>query len=261
MLLAIDAGNTNVVFAVYDEMDRQRGSWRISTDARRTADEYVVWLTQLMALQDLAPADIDSAIMANVAPATVFALKTLCKHHFQTDVLTIRDPAVDLGLEIRIERPEQVGEDRLVNAVAAYASYGGSLIVLDFGTATTFDIVGADGAYEGGVLAPGLNLSLDALHRAAAHLPRITIRRPNRVIGQSTVTAMESGAYWGYVGLVEGLVARIKAEYGKPMKVIATGGLAPLFAGGTDVFETTDSDLTLRGLLAIYRANRPAPAA
>lgn len=261
MLLAIDSGNTNIVFAVYDEMDRQRGCWRASTDARRTADEYAVWLSQLMTLQGLTPADIDSAIMANVAPATVFALKTLCKQHFQTDVLTIRDPAVDLGIEIRIERPEQVGEDRLVNTVAAFASYGGPLIVVDFGTATTFDVVGADGAYEGSIIAPGLNLSLDALDRAAAHLPRISVKRPKRVIGQSTITAMESGAYWGYVGLVEGLVARIKAEDGRPMKVIATGGLAPLFADGTDVFTAIDADLTLRGLLAIYRANRPAPAA
>ncbi len=261
MLLAIDSGNTNVVFAVYDEMDRQRGCWRASTDPRRTADEYAVWLTQLMTLQDLTPDDIDSAIIANVVPATKFALKSLCARYFHTEPLMIGDPAVDLGLEVRIERPEQVGEDRLVDAVAAFASYGGPLIVIDMGTATTFGVIGADGAYEGGVIAPGLNLSLEALDRAAAKLPRIAVKRPQKVIGQATIPAMESGAYWGYVGLIEGLVARIKAEDGRAMKVIATGGLVPLFAEGTDVIDVIDQDLTLRGLLTIYRANRPAPAA
>jgi len=261
VLLTIDSGNTNIVFAVYDEMDRQRGSWRASTDLHRTADEYAVWLTQLMTLQDLVPDDIDSAIIANVVPATMFALKTLCTRYFDTEALTIGDPNVDLGLEVRIERPEQVGEDRLVNAVAAFAAYGGPLIVIDVGTATTFDMVGSDGAYEGGVIAPGLNPSLEALDRAAAKLPRISVKRPQQVIGQDTVSAMESGAYWGYVGLIEGLVTRIKAEDGRDMKVIATGGLAPLFAEGTSVIDTIDQDLTLRGLLTIYRANRPSPAA
>lgn len=261
MLLAIDSGNTNIVFAVYDEMDRQRGCWRAATNANRTADEYAVWLTQLMTLQDLVPGDIDSAIIANVAPATMYALKTLCVRYFDTEGLTIGDPNMDLGLEVRIDRPEQVGEDRLVNAVAAYASYGGSLIVIDFGTATTFDVIGEDGGYEGSIIAPGLNLSMEALDRATAKLPRISIKRPRQVIGKATIPAMESGAYWGYVGLVEGLVARVKAEYGRPMKVIATGGLAPLFAEGTDVIDTIDQDLTLRGLLTIYRANRPSPAA
>jgi len=261
MLLAIDSGNTNVVFAVYDEMDRQRGRWRASTNAQRTADEYAVWLTQLMALQDLAPEDIDSAIIANVVPATMFALKTLCTRYFNTEALIVGDPEVELGLEVRIERPEQVGEDRLVDAVAAFSSYGGPLIVIDMGTATTFGVIGSDGAYEGGIIAPGLNLSLEALDRAAAKLPRITVKKPQRVIGQATIPAMESGAYWGYVGLIEGLVSRIKAEDGRDMKVVATGGLVPLFAEGTDVIDIIDQDLTLRGLLAIYRANRPAPAA
>jgi type III pantothenate kinase len=261
MLLTIDSGNTNIVFAVYDEMDRQRGLWRASTDAHRTADEYAVWLTQLMTLQDLAPGDIDCAIIANVAPATMFALKTLCARYFDTGALIIGDPAVELGLEVRIDRPEQVGADRLVNAVAAFATYGGPLIVIDFGTATTFDMVGADGGYEGSIIAPGLNLSLEALDRAAAKLPRISVKRPGKVIGQDTISAMESGAYWGYISLIEGLVARIKSEDGRDMKVIATGGLAPLFAEGSDIIDTIDQDLTLRGLLKIYRANRPSPAA
>jgi len=258
MLLAIDAGNTNIVFAIYDATDALRGSWRTSSDERRTADEYAVWLTQLMALQNLTPADVDAAIIANVAPATMFSLKTLCTRYFGAKPLIIGEPGVDLGLEIRIARPEQVGEDRLVNAVAAFAKYGGPLIVVDFGTATTFDVIGTDGAYEGSIIAPGLNLSLEALDRAAAKLPRISIKRPERVIGQATVPAMESGAYWGYVGLVEGLVARIKAEDGRAMKVIATGGLAPLFADGTKCIDAIDQELTLRGLLAVYRANRKA---
>ena len=259
MLLAIDSGNTNVIFAVYDAEDELRGSWRASTEARRTADEYAVWLTQLMALENLTPDDIDAAIIANVVPATMHALKTLCRRYFEVEAMVVGDPGVDLGIAVRVERPDQVGEDRLVNAVAAHARFDGPLILIDFGTATTFDVIAADGAYEGGVIAPGINLSLEALDRAAAKLPRIAIKDPPRqVIGRATVPAMESGAYWGYVGLIEGLVQRIRAEYGRPMTVVATGGLAPLFARATDCIEEIDSDLTLRGLLTIYRANAKA---
>ncbi|MFQ5773213.1 MAG: type III pantothenate kinase [Kiloniellaceae bacterium] len=261
MLLAIDSGNTNIIFAVYDGADRLRGSWRASTEAKRTADEYAVWLTQLMALEDLRPADIEGAIIANVVPATMYALRTLCRRYFGTEPLVVGEPGTDIGIEVRIERPDQVGEDRLVNAVAAHAQYGGPLIVIDFGTATTFDVIGEDGAYEGSVIAPGINLSLEALDRAAAKLPRIAIKEPpQRVIGQATVPAMESGAYWGYVGLVEGLVSRIKAEDGRDMKVVATGGLAPLFARATSCIDEIDPDLTLRGLRLLYRANTRAVA-
>ena len=261
MLLAIDSGNTNIVFAVYGEDESLRGSWRASTEAKRTADEYAVWLTQLMALEGLAPDDIDGAIIANVVPPTMYALTTLCSRYFKVAPLVVGEPGVDIGVEIRIDRPDQVGADRLVNAVAAHASFGGPLIVIDFGTATTFDVIGADGAYEGGVIAPGINPSLEALDRAAAKLPRIALKEPpQQVIGQATVPAMESGAYWGYVGLIEGLVARIKAEDGRALKVVATGGLAPLFARATDCIDEVDLDLTLRGLLAVYRANRKASA-
>ncbi len=259
MLLAIDSGNTNIVFAVYDEDQRLRGSWRASTEAKRTADEYAVWLTQLMALDGLVPDDIDGAIIANVVPPTMYALKSLCSRYFKVTPLVIGEPGTDTGIEVRIARPDQVGEDRLVNAVAAFAEHGGPLIIIDFGTATTFDVIGEDGAYEGGVIAPGINLSLEALDRAAAKLPRIAIKEPpQQVIGQATIPAMESGAYWGYVGLTEGLVTRIKGEYGRPMKVIATGGLASLFARATACIDEVDADLTLRGLLAIYNANREA---
>ncbi len=260
MLLAIDSGNTNIIFAVFDDGDDLRGSWRASTEVKRTADEYAVWLTQIMTLEGLAPADIDGAVIANVVPATMYALKTLCTRYFKVEPLVVGEPGVDIGIAVRVSRPDQVGEDRLVNAVAAFAKHGGPLIVIDFGTATTFDVIGEDGAYEGGVIAPGINLSLEALDRAAAKLPRIAIKEPpQQVIGQATVPAMESGAYWGYVGLIEGLVARIKAEYGRAMTVVATGGLAPLFARATDCIETIDLDLTLRGLLAVYRANSKDP--
>ncbi len=259
MLLAIDCGNTNIVFAVFDDEDK-RAVWRASTDTKRTADEYAVWLTQLMSLKDLTPADIDGAIIASVVPAAMHGLVTLCESYFKVAPLVVGDPGVDIGIEVRIEQPSQVGADRLVNAVAAHQHYGGPLIIIDFGTATTFDVVGADGAYEGGVIAPGINESLEALHAAAAKLPRIAIERPpQRVVGGSTVSAMQSGAYWGYIGLIEGLVARIRAEDGRELKVIATGGLAPLFARATNSIDLVDQDVTLHGLRLIFANNRAKP--
>ena len=256
MLLAIDAGNTNTLFALLDAKGDTRGAWRASTDGKRTADEYAVWLTQLMALEGIAPEAVDGAIIASVVPPTMFALKTLCRRFFKTDPMVVGEPGVDIGIEVRIARPDQVGADRLVNGVAAIERFGGPLIVIDFGTATTFDVIAADGAYEGGVIAPGINLSLEALDRAAAKLPRIAISGPpQRVIGNATVPAMESGTYWGYVGLIEGIVSRIKGEYGKPMKVVATGGLAPLFAQATDAIDEIDPDITMRGLHMIYWRN------
>lgn len=254
MLVAIDAGNTNVVFAIFDG-ETLRAKWRASSDAKRTADEYAVWLTQLMALQNLKPDDITGAILANVVPAATYTLTTLCSEFFKTEALVIGDPKVDLGIEVHTDHRENVGADRLVNALAAHRAYGGPLIVIDFGTATTFDIVGPDGAYEGGVIAPSAQHSVEALYRAAAQLPRVRIERPERVIGKDTVPAMKSGIYWGYVGLIEGLTARIKAEYGQPMRVIATGGLATLYSEATPAIEVVDPDLTLRGLRLIYELN------
>lgn len=255
MLLTIDSGNTNAVFAVYDGETR-RGVWRASSDPRRTADEYAVWLTQLMALEGLTLKDITGSIIANVVPAARFSLRKLCNQYLHAEPLVIGDPNVDLGIENRIDRPQSAGADRLVNAVAAHHLYGGPAIVIDFGTATNFDIVGADGAYEGGVIAPAAQHSVDALYRVAAQLPRVSIERPATVIGKDTVPAMQSGIFWGYVGLIEGLVKRIKAEYGQEMKVIGTGGLAPIYAAATDSIEQIDQDLTLRGLTMIYRANQ-----
>jgi len=259
MLLAINCGNTNVVFAVFAG-EELHGSWRAATEVRRTADEYAVWLMQLMALQGTTPADIDGAIVATVVPEALFNLKTLVRRYFACEPLIVGDDSVRLGIKIDIDRPEDAGADRLVNAVAAHRRYGGPLIVVDFGTATSFDVVNDRGDYVGGVIAPGVNLSLDALYMAAAKLPRVAVQRPRRVIGKSTVPAMHSGIFWGYVGLIEGLVARIQAEYGAPMKVIATGGLAPLFRDATGVIEQVDPDLTLRGLEILYRLNRAGAA-
>jgi type III pantothenate kinase len=254
MLLAIDAGNTNIVFAVYDG-DQVKAQFRASTKDTRTADEYYVWLAQLMQLEGLDPKDITAAIIACVVPQALFNLRRLCAKYFKQTPLVVGESDVDVGILINTDRPSAVGADRIVNALAAHRDYGGDLIVIDFGTATTFDIVGARGSYEGGIIAPGVNLSMEALHLAAAQLPRVAIERPQAVIGKDTVPAMQSGVYWGYLGLIEGLVTRIKAEYGKPMKVIATGGLANLFRQNTLMIEALDGDLTIRGLLYIYELN------
>ena len=255
MLLAIDCGNTNFVFAVFDG-DELRGSWRAASDSRRTADEYWIWLTQLMALKDIVPEDIDGAVIASVVPAALYPLASLCSYYFKVDPVTIGQPGVKLGISVDVERPQAVGADRLVNAIAAYRTYGGPLIVIDFGTATSFDVVGADGSYQGGVLAPGVNLSVEAFAMAAAKLPRVRVRCPDRVIGKDTEPAMESGIFWGYISLIEGLIDRIKKEFGAPMTVVATGGLAPLFDKSTDAIDHIDGDLTLRGLRDVYRVNQ-----
>lgn len=255
MLLAIDCGNTNVVFAVFDGKTL-KGAWRCHNNPKRTADEYAVWLTQLMSLAGIEPPQIDAAIIASVVPAARFNLITLCRKYFDTEPLMIGDPKMDLGVKALVDRPDQVGEDRLVNAVAAYERFGGSLIIVDFGTATSFDVTDDDGNFCGGVIAPGIHLSVEALYMASALLPRIDIRRPDRVIGRATVPAMLSGVFWGYVAMIEGLVARIRVESGKDLRVVATGGLAPLFADATDVIYDYYSDMTVHGLELIYRRNR-----
>jgi type III pantothenate kinase len=254
MLLAINANNTNTVFAIWDGAEL-KGSWRIATNGRRTADEYVVWLDHLLSLESLTRGAVDAGIIASVVPEANFNLRTLCRNYCKTDPLIVGEEGVKLGTRALVDRPEEVGADRLVNTVAAHDRYKGPLIVVDFGTATTLDVVDRDGNYCGGVIAPGINLSLAALHMAAAKLPSVPIARTERVIGKDTVSCMQAGIYWGYVGLVEGLVARIKREFGSPMRVVATGGLAPLFAGATDAIETVDPDLTLWGLRLIHRLN------
>lgn len=258
MLLLIDSGNTNIVFAVYDG-DKPVGEWRSANEPNRTADQYAVWLTQLMALDGLDRKGVDAAIIATVVPQTLFSLTQLCRRYFNCDPMIVGAPGVEMGIRILSDRPDEVGADRLVNAVAAHRCYGGPLIVIDFGTATTFDVIDADGNYCGGAIAPGINLSIEALHMAAAKLPRVAVERPANVIGTTTVGAMKSGIFWGYVGLIEGLVSRIRAERGgEALKVIATGGLAPLFAPATDIIEHLDRDLTMRGLRDVYLLNTRA---
>lgn len=255
MLLAINANNTNTVFAVWDR-DRLRGAWRAATDARRTADEYVVWLDHLLALEGLRRTQLSGAIIASVVPEANFNLRRLCRHYCGSEPLMVGEPGVKLGARAIIDRPEEVGADRLCNTVGAHDRHRTPLVVVDFGTTTNFDVVDAEGNYRGGIIAPGINLSNQALHLAAAKLPSVPIRRPERVIGTSTVACMQSGIFWGYVGLIEGLVERVKGEFGAPMGVVATGGLAPLFDGATAAIDRIDPDLTLWGLRLIYGRNK-----
>ncbi|HTI66813.1 MAG TPA: type III pantothenate kinase [Caulobacteraceae bacterium] len=254
MLLAIEQGNTNTLFAVHDGA-AWIAQWRAATEAARTADEYAVWLNQLLAMQGLKFADLDDCIISSVVPQSLFNLRNLARRYLKVEPLVVGENA-ELGIAVRIEKPSEAGADRLVNALGGWLAHGGPLIVIDSGTATTFDIVGADGGLEGCAIAPGINLSMQALHVAAAKLPRVAIQRPAHVIGKDTVEAMQSGVFWGYVALIEGLIARIRAEYGAPMKVVATGGVASLFEGATDAIDIFDPDLTLRGLLEIVSRNR-----
>ncbi len=255
MLLAIEQGNTNTMFAIHDGQS-WIAQWRAATESTRTADEYVVWLSQLMSMQGLGFRSLDACIISSVVPQSLFNLRNLSRRYLNVEPLVIGENA-KLGVDIRIDKPSEAGADRLVNAVGASMLYKGPLIVIDSGTATTFDVVGADGAFEGGIIAPGINLSMQALHEAAAKLPRIAIQRPqrNRVVGTDTVSAMQSGVFWGYISLIEGLVARIKKERGEPLTVVATGGVASLFEGATDSIDHFDPDLTIRGLLEIHRRN------
>jgi len=253
MLLAIDVGNTNVVFALF-EAGEIRARWRISTDPRRTGDEYAVWLNQLLQLENLRREDVDRVIVATVVPRALHNLQVLTRKYFGVEPLIAGEPPADWGIVIDVDEPKSLDADRAVNSIAAHARHPGDLIVIDFGTATTFDIVDFTGAYKGGIIAPGINLSLDALVNAAAKLPRIAIDAPRQgmsVIGRNTEDQMQIGVFWGYVAMMEGLVARMRAEIGRPTKVIATGGLAVLFDKHTDIFDAVEPDLTLQGLALI----------
>ena len=253
MLLAIDCGNTNTVFSIWDGHGFL-ATWRIATDHRRTADEYFVWLQTLMTLNRV-EARISEAIISSTVPRVVFNLRVLCNRYFDCRPLVVGKPECRLPHQPRVDQGTTVGPDRLVNTAGAFDRHGGNLIVVDFGTATTFDVVDHDGAYIGGVIAPGVNLSLEALHMAAAALPHVDISRPASAIGTNTVACMQSGVYWGYIGLVEGIVRQVRRERKLPMKVIATGGLAPLFAQDTELFDFIEEDLTMRGLVLIHNYN------
>lgn len=249
MLLAIDAGNTNVVFALF-EGRAIRGRWRIATDPRRTGDEYAVWLMQLLSIRGIAAEAIDTIIISTVVPRALHNLEILCRHYFNVEPLVAGQGKADFAIDIDVDQPRSLGADRAVNAIAAHDRHEGDLIVVDFGTATTFDVVDFNGAYKGGIIAPGINLSLDALVGNTAKLPRIAIEVPrsSSVIGRNTEDQMLIGVFWGYVAMMEGLIARMRAEIGRPAKVIATGGLAVLFDKASDIFDVVEADLTLDGL-------------
>lgn len=253
MILAIDVGNTNLVFALVDGGEI-KARWRIATDARRTADEYSVWLHQLLELEQYSRDDVEGVIIGTVVPRALHNLQVLSQKYFRKTALVAGHGAAAWPLQLDVDEPQNVGADRALNAIAAHAKYPGELLVVDFGTATTFDVVSASGAYTGGIIAPGINLSLDALVSAAAKLPRIAIEAPesDSVIGRTTQSQMLIGIYWGYVAMLEGLTGRIKAELGGPVTVVATGGLASLFDKHTKVFDAIEPDLTIQGLSLLY---------
>ncbi len=253
MLLAINANNTNVKFAVFDG-DRIVGEWRQHTSAMRTGDEHAVWLYQLMGIEGIDPASITDAIIGSVVPSAIFNLRRLCTRYFNCEPLVLGEPGVVYGIKVK---GDGAGADRICNTVGGSLIYPGEpLIIVDFGTATTFDVVDEEGSYCGGVIAPGINLSVEALVNATALLPRVVVERPQQIIGTNTIACMHSGIFWGYVGLIEGLVRRIGEEFGKPMKVISTGGLAPVFETATDVIGQIAPDITMRGLREIHRRSR-----
>lgn len=258
MLLAIDAGNTNCVFALVDG-EEIKTRWRIATDPRRTGDEYAVWLHQLLELEGYSRGDVSQVIIGTVVPRALHNLEVLSKKYFNVEPMVAGQGRAEWPIALDVEEPQSVGADRALNTIAAHAKHAGDLIVIDFGTATTFDAIDFSGAYKGGIIAPGINLSLDALVGAAAKLPRVAISEPEdeSVIGRTTETQMLIGVYWGYVAMIEGLVARMKAEIGRPVTVIATGGLAVLFDKHTDAFDAIEPDLTIHGLaLLAARASR-----
>ena len=254
MLLCIDCGNTNTVFSLWDGQDFI-ATWRTSTEHQRTADQYFVWLSTLMAHQKI-NVEIDQVIISSTVPRVVFNLRVLADRYFNCRPLVVGKPECVLPQQPRVDAGTTVGPDRLVNSAGAFSRHGGNLIVVDFGTATTFDVVAEDGAYVGGVIAPGVNLSLEALHRAAAALPHVDISRPQAVIGTNTVACMQSGVFWGYVGLIKEICARIRDEYDAPMKIIGTGGLARLFEQVDNLFDVIEDDLTMHGLTVINDYNK-----
>ena len=255
MLLAIDVGNTNTVFAIFDK-DKKLAQWRCSTSEERTADEYFVWLKSLMDLNKLSTSKIDDVIFSSVVPKVGFNLRILSDRYFKSRPLVVSKDGCKLPIRVKVDEGTNVGSDRIVNTAGAFDRYKGNLIIIDFGTATTFDVVGKDGAYLGGAIAPGVSVSIKALHDAAAALPYVDIRRPNNVIGKNTKDCIQSGVFWGYIGLIEGIIDKIRKEVSFKMTTIATGGLAPLFGRETKIFNFIDLDLTMHGMNVIYNFNK-----
>ena len=254
MLLAIDCGNTNTIFSIWDG-NEFISTWRTATDHQRTADQYFVWLSSLMSLQNI-KADISDVIISSTVPRVVFNLRVLSDRYFNTRPIVVGKPDCKVPIDVRVDAGTAVGPDRIVNSVAGYDLFGGNLIIVDFGTATTFDVVDQDGAYVGGVIAPGVNLSLQALHQMAAALPHVDIARPKEVIGTNTVACMQSGVFWGYIGLVKEICRKIIEEKQEVMKIIATGGLAPLLQSSDQLFEAVEDNLTMHGLRLIFDCNK-----
>jgi type III pantothenate kinase len=253
MLLAIDAGNTNLVFALVDGGEI-KARWRIATDPRRTADQYAVWLHQLLELEGYSKSDVDSVIIGTVVPRALHNLEVLASKYFHVEPLIAGQGKAAWPMSLDVDEPQNVGADRALNVIAAHAKHPGDLVIIDFGTATTFDVVDGSGAYKGGIIAPGINLSIDALVSAAAMLPRIAIEAPEdkSVIGRTTESQMIIGIYWGYVAMIEGLTQRLKREIGREVTVVATGGLASLFDKHTQAFDAIEPDLTIQGLSLLH---------
>lgn len=260
MLLAIDVGNTNIVLGVFRGADSELlHSWRIATLRERTADELGILVTSLCAHHQIARADITGIVMASVVPPLSGTMAVMAANYFGREPLTV-EPALNGGMPILYDNPHEVGADRVVNGIAAYEEYGRTtlrpVIVVDFGTATTFDAISSHGEYLGGVICPGPQISADALFQRAARLPRIDVRKPERVIGRNTVASMQAGLFWGYVDMVEGLVRRMREELGGDAVVVATGGLAVLVAPETALIDHVDPELTLRGLRIVWQRNQ-----
>ena len=254
MLLAIDCGNTNTVFSIWKD-GMMLCNMRTSTHHSRTADAYFTWFSTLIQHYKL-DLNIEGVVIASTVPRVVWNLRVFADRFFGCRPLVVGKPDCLLPVAPRVDPGTGIGADRLANAVGAFDRHGGDSMVVDFGTATNIDVVAHDGAYVGGVIAPGVNLSLEALHQGAAALPHVDITQPDKVIGTNTVGCIQSGIFWGYVGLVNGLIEKVREEYGKPMKVIGTGGLAPLFAQGDQLFDIIEEDLTLHGLVRIYEFNK-----
>jgi type III pantothenate kinase len=259
MLLAIDVGNTNIVLGVF-EGDALVESWRLATLRERTSDEIGIWVSQLFEHRSIDPASITGIVMSSVVPPLTGTFMKMAQRYFAMTPLNV-DSSVDTGMPILYKHPSEVGADRLVNGVAAYQLYGRDrhvpMIIVDFGTATTFDAISEKGEYLGGVICPGMQISADALFQRAAKLPRVDVRKPCEVIGTTTVGAIESGLYYGYVGLVDGVVHRMRDVLGGNATCIATGGLAGIIAPEVRLIERVDSDLTLQGLRMVWERNRP----
>ncbi|MGD0766012.1 MAG: type III pantothenate kinase [Dehalococcoidia bacterium] len=254
MLLALDIGNTAITIGVFDG-EELRARWSIATDVENLVDEYAILLLNLLRTENLSAADVDEAILGSVVPSLTPVFQDVCRRYFSVTPLVV-DLGVRTGVRIMYDSPRDVGADRVIDAVAAIKLYGPPLIVVDFGTATVFDAISKDGDYLGGAIAPGIGISMEALFERTAKLPRIELERPKTAIGKTTVVAMQSGIVFGYVGLIEGIVARMKEELEGDVKVIATGGLAPLIARETPVIQAVNLDLTLVGLRLIQEANR-----